>query len=278
MTDYLDMTKMTELLTEYAPKVVGAILTLIIGFWIIGMITRSVKNMMAKRGIDETIRPFLASLVNVGLKVMLLLSVAGMFGVETTSFVAIFGAMAFAIGMALQGSLGHFASGVMILVFKPYEVGDLVDLAGNVGVVQEVQVFNTVLLTPDNKKIIIPNGVVTGGVITNISGQGEIRVDMTFGIGYDDDIDQAREVINKVAASCPEVLKDKPVDIFVSELADSSVNFAVRPWCKSEYYWDVYFYMHENIKKQLDAAGIGIPYPQIDLHVNPTQAQSAMNN
>ncbi|MEM8909984.1 MAG: mechanosensitive ion channel domain-containing protein, partial [Bacteroidota bacterium] len=161
MSELLNIEQLGQLFTAYAPKVVGAILTLIIGFWIIGGITRSVQNMMAKRGFDETIRPFLGSLVNVGLKVMLLLSVAGMFGVETTSFVAIFGAMAFAIGMALQGSLGHFASGVMILVFKPYEVGDLVDLGGNVGVVEAVQVFNTILRTPDNKKIIVPNGVVT---------------------------------------------------------------------------------------------------------------------
>ncbi|MEM9819749.1 MAG: mechanosensitive ion channel domain-containing protein [Bacteroidota bacterium] len=277
MTDLFDMEQLGKMITEYTPKVVGAILTLIIGFWIIGMITRSVRNAMARRGVDETILPFLTSLVNVGLKIMLLLSVAGMFGVETTSFVAIFGAMAFAIGMALQGSLGHFASGVMILVFKPYKVGDLVDLAGNVGVVEEVQVFNTVLLTPDNKKIIIPNGVVTSGVITNISGQGEIRVDMTFGIGYDDDIDKAKSVINKVAQDCPQVNKDKPVDIFVSELADSSVNFAVRPWCKSEHYWDVYFFMHENIKKQMDANGIGIPFPQMDLHVNVNDLKAANN-
>ena len=128
--------------------------------------------------------------------------------------------------------------------------------------------FNTLLVTPDNKKVIVPNGVVTSGVITNISGQGEIRVDMTFGIGYDDNIDEARKVIQKVGAECPQILKDKPIDIFVSELADSSVNFVVRPWCKSEHYWDVYFFMHEHIKKQMDAHNISIPYPQMDLHVN----------
>lgn len=268
MDKFLNLETLSGLVTSYAPRVIGAILTLIIGFWIIARITGAIEKMMAKRGFDQTIRPFLASLINVGLKIMLLLSVAGMFGVETTSFVAIFGAMAFAIGMALQGSLGHFASGVMLLIFKPYKVGDLVDLGGHVGVVEEVQVFNTLLITPDNKKVIVPNGVVTSGVITNISGQGEIRVDMTFGIGYDDDIDQARKVMQSVALECPQVLKDKPVDIFVSELADSSVNFVVRPWSKSEHYWDVYFFMHEHIKKQLDANNISIPYPQMDLHVN----------
>ena len=191
-----------------------------------------------------------------------------MFGVETTAFVGVLAAMAFAVGMALQGSLGNFASGVMILLFKPYKVGDLVSFQGFTGEVDEIQIFNTTLITIDNKKIIIPNSAVTSGPITNISGQGEIRVDQTFGIGYNDDIDKARAVIHKVAQSCPQVLKDKTVDIFVSELADSSVNFTVRPWAKSEHYWDVFFYMNENIKKEMDAANISIPYPQMDLHVN----------
>lgn len=259
--------KITDMAIEYAPTVVLAILTLIIGFWIIGAITRFVNRTMEKRGFDDSIRPFLTSLISVGLKVMLLLSVAGMFGIETTSFIAILGAMAFAVGMALQGSLGNFASGVMILLFKPYKVGDLVDVQGSTGVVDEIQIFNTVLLTPDNKKVILPNSVVTSGAITNISGQGEIRVDMTFGIGYTDDIDKARTIIQQVADTCPQVLKDKPVDIFVSELADSSVNFAVRPWCKSEHYWDVYFYLHENIKKEFDKNKVSIPFPQMDVYV-----------
>jgi len=275
MTDLFDPEKLSDFVVAYAPKVIGAILTLIIGFMIIGWVVGMVRKMMDKRGIDATISPFLTSLVSVGLKVMLLLSVAGMFGIETTSFVAIFGALAFAIGMALQGSLGHFASGVMILIFKPYRVGDLVDLGGHIGVVEEVQVFNTLLITPDNKKIIVPNGVVTSDVITNISGQGEIRVDMTYGIGYDDDIDGTKSIIREVAKGCPQVLQNKPVDVFVSELADSSVNFVVRPWAKSEHYWDVYFYMHEHIKKQFDKANIGIPYPQMDLHVKSNSPVSA---
>ncbi len=275
MTDLLDISKLAEMVTAYAPQVVGAIITLIIGFMVIGWIVGIVKNLMNKRGIDATIAPFLTSLISVGLKIMLLLSVAGMFGIETTSFVAIFGAMAFAIGMALQGSLGHFASGVMILIFKPYKVGDLVDLGGNVGVVDEVQIFNTILLTPDNKKIIVPNGVVTSGIITNISGQGEIRVDMTYGIGYDDDIDQARSIILDVAKRCPQINQQKPVDVFVAELADSSVNFTVRPWADSAHYWDVFFFMQENIKKEFDKAGVGIPFPQMDLHVKSNLPVSA---
>ncbi len=259
--------QVTSMAVNFAPTLLMAIITLILGFWIIKKITGGLNKAMERRNLDATIRPFLTSLLSVGLKVLLLLSVAGMFGIETTSFIAILGAMAFAIGMALQGSLGNFASGIMILLFKPYKVGDLVEVQGQTGIVNEIQIFNTVLLTLDNKKIILPNSIVTSGAIINISGQGEIRVDMTFGIGYSDDIDKARAIIQKVADSCPQVLKEKPVDIFISELADSSVNFAVRPWCKSDYYWDVYFYMHENIKKQMDQSNISIPFPQMDVHI-----------
>jgi len=259
--------KISDMIVEYTPRVIGAILTLIIGFWIIGRVTNLMKRTMQRREVDPTIRPFLVSLVDILLKILLLLSVASMFGVEITSFVAMFGAIAFAIGLALQGSLGHLASGILLLIFKPYEVGDLVEIAGETGHVQAIQLFNTILLTPDNKKVIIPNGVVASGVMTNISGQDVIRVDMTYGIGYDDDIDKAREVIQQVADACPQVLHDRPVDIFVKEHADSSVNFAVRPWAKSEHYWDVYFYMHEHIKKAFDKAGVGIPFPQVDVHM-----------
>lgn len=259
--------KATNMAIEFAPTVVMAILTLIIGLWIIGSLTKFANKSMKKRNVDDTIRPFLSSLINVGLKVLLLLSIAGMFGIETTSFVAVLGAMAFAIGLALQGSLGNFASGVMILLFRPYKVGDLVTIQGETGVIESIQIFNTVMLTPDNKKIILPNSIVTSGAITNISGQGEIRVDMTFGIGYSDDIDKAKKVIQQVADACPQVLKNKAVDIFVSELADSSVNFAVRPWAKSEHYWDVYFYMHEHIKKEFDKEEISIPFPQMDVYM-----------
>ena len=209
---------------------------------------------------------------------MLLLSVAGMFGVETTSFVAIFGAMAFAIGMALQGSLGHFASGVMLLVFKPYKVGDLVEIGGgNTGTVEEVQVFNTVLKTLDNKRIFVPNGVVTGNVITNISGQGEAGVELTYGIGYNDDIDKAREIILKVGESCPWILSEPKQGVVVAELGDSSVNLATRPFVKSENYWDAFFYMQENVKKEFDKAGIGIPYPTMDVNVVTNGAAVSAN-
>lgn len=269
MDSLFDMEALTSLITEYTPRVVGALLTLIIGFWIIGSITNVLKRAMEKRGFDPTIRPFLASLVNVGLKILLLLSVASMFGIETTSFVALFGALAFAVGMGLQGSLGHFASGVLLLIFKPYRVGDLIEIGGGyTGHVKEIQVFNTVLVTLDNKNIIVPNGVVTSNVITNISGQGIIGVELTFGIGYNDSIDKAREVILRVGKECPYILDDPAQAVFVGELADSSVNLATRPFCKSEHYWDAFFYMQENVKKAFDAEGISIPFPQMDVHVD----------
>ena len=259
--------QLKTLVVLYAPNVLMAILTLIIGFWVIGWINKLLDRVMTQRRIDPTVSNFAGSIVSVGLKVLLLLSVASQFGFETTSFIAILSAMAFAVGLAMQGSLGHFASGVMLLILKPYRVGDLVELNDKVGVVEGIHIFNTTLRTVDNKRVFIPNGLITDEVITNISGQGEIRVDMTYGIGYESDIDQARKIIQEVADNCPEILKDKPVDIFVSELADSSVNFAVRPWTDSPNYWTVYFYMQENIKKAFDRAGISIPFPQRVVHI-----------
>jgi small conductance mechanosensitive channel len=244
-----------------------ALLTLVIGFMVIKWVMNLVRKALQTKGVDKDLRPFLASIMDTGLKIALIITVVGMFGADTTSFVAILGAMSFAVGLALQGSLGHFASGVLILLFKPYRTGDLVDIQGNVGFVEEIQIFNTVLLTLDNKKIIIPNGNITNGAIMNISGQGEIKVVMSYGIGYGDDIDKARATIQRVADECPHVLHDKPVDIFVEALGDSSVNFAVKPWAKSEHYWDVYYYMHENVKKAFDKDNIGIPYPTMDLNI-----------
>lgn len=258
----------TTILVNYAPKLAGALLTLIIGFWIIGIITHQAKNAMNRREIDQTIKPFLTSLISVGLKVMLVLSVAGMFGIATTSFVAVFGAMAFAVGLALQGSLGHFASGIMLLLFKPYRVGDLVEIGGGkLGRVEEIQVFNSILRTVDNKRIIVPNGIVTNNVITNISGQGTIGVPITFGIGYGDDIDKAREIILEVGKRCPFIIPEPVQVVMVSALADSSVNLITRPFCKSEHYWDTFFFMQENVKKAFDQNGVGIPFPQMDVHM-----------
>lgn len=265
----INVDTISAMIITYVPQVIGAVIALILGFWIIGRIVGLLRKAFEKRNIDATIRPFLVSIVSVGLKVVLLLSVAQMFGIETTSFVAIFGALAFAIGMALQGSLGHFASGVLLLIFKPYKVGDLVSIGGGeTGTVVGIQVFNTVLATLDNKRIIIPNGVVTSNVITNISGQGNIGVELTFGIGYGDSIDKAREIILAVGKECEWVLDNPGQSVVVAELADSSVNLATRPFCKSEHYWDTLFYMQENVKKAFDKEGVSIPFPQMDVHMD----------
>jgi small conductance mechanosensitive channel len=256
-----------QFVVDYGLQVVGALLTLIIGFWLAGWLTRLAKRAMERRNLDPTIRPFLASMLNVGLKVLVLLTVAGMFGIETTSFIAIFSALAFAVGLALQGNLGHFASGILILVFKPFRVGEFIVTQGYSGTVKEIQVFHTLLTTLDNRIIIIPNGAITSGPIENLTSPGERKVDMTFGIGYPDDIDKARSVIDQVIQNTPNVMLDKGYDILVKELGDSSVNFAVRVWCKVEDYWGIYFHMQENVKKEFDKAGVGIPFPQMDVHL-----------
>ena len=203
------------------------------------------------------------------LKVLLLLSVASMFGVNTTSFVAIFGALMVGIGMALNGALGHLASGVMLMIFRPFKVDDLVKIGGNasLGTVENINAFNTTLKTLDNQRIIIANSNVTGNDITNISGQGAVGVELTFGSGYDDDIDKARQIILEVGKRCPHILEEPSQGVVVAELGDSSVNLATRPFCNSEDYWETKFYMQENVKKEFDKQGVGIPYPTMDINM-----------
>lgn len=263
------ITKGTNMAVEYLPKVALAILTLIIGLWVIKRIVNFAKIGIAKTGVDETLSAFLASLLNIALKIMLILTVAGMFGVNTTSFIAIFSALMVGIGMALNGTLGHAAAGVMLMIFKPFKVGDLVKIGGNatVGTVDAINAFNTTLKTLDNQRIIIANSNVTGNDITNISGQGQVGVELTFGIGYSDDIDKAKEIILEVGKSCPYILDTPPQGVVVAELGDSSVNLATRPFCKSEHYWDTLFYMQENVKKAFDKNNIGIPYPTMDVNM-----------
>jgi len=262
-----DVTQVWDMALQYAPMLVGAILTLIIGFWLANMISRNARKGMEKRKLDPSLVPFISSIISVGIKILVLLSAASMFGFEVTSFVAIFGALAFAIGMALQGNLSHMAAGILILFFRPFRVGDFIVAQGYSGTVKEIQIFNTILTTLDNRIIIIPNGAITGGAIENLTANPTRKVPMTFGIGYSDDIDKARKVIEQVAKSCDLIDQSQPVDIFISELGNSSVNFAVRPWVKTEDYWSVYFFMHEQIKKAFDKEGIGIPFPQMDVHV-----------
>lgn len=260
--------KILDMAIEYAPTFLLALVTLFVGFWIIGRIVSAFNKTMEKRDIEVSMIKFLSSIISIALKVMLLLSVARMFGVNTTSFLAILGALMVGIGMALNGSLGHLASGIMLMVFKPFKVGELVTIGGGeTGVVEAINAFNTTLKTAENRRIIIANSNVTGNTITNISGQGVAGVSLTFGIGYDDSIDKARKIILEVGKNCEWILDDPAQVVVVSELADSSVNLTTRPFCNSEHYWDVKFYMQEHVKKEFDKAGIGIPFPQMDVHM-----------
>jgi len=251
----------------YAPKLLLALVTLLIGLWIIKIVTKGVKSLMDKKEMDETLKPFVISLFSILLKAMLLISVIGMVGVQMTSFIAMLGAVGLAVGMALSGTLQNFAGGVIILVFKPFKVGDLLEAQGYLGVVKEIQLFNTIVLSLDNKTIIIPNGGLSTGSMINYSTQPTRRVDMSFGIGYSDDIDKAKSVLEGLLVNHPKVLKDPAHFIAVSELADSSVNFVVRAWVNAADYWEVFFYMQETVKKEFDKNKIGIPFPQNDVHI-----------
>ncbi len=255
------------LVMTYGPKIVYAIITLIIGLWIVKAITNGVSKVMEKKDVDASLRPFLKSLISTILKIMVVITVMTMLGIEMTSFIAILGAAGFAIGMALSGTLQNFAGGVMILIFKPFKVGDFVEAQGYAGVIKEIQIFNTIMTTGDNKTIIIPNGGLSNGSMTNYSTQATRRVDMTFGIGYGDDIKKAKEVLTSIMAADDRILKDPSAFVAVSELADSSVNFVVRAWVNSADYWGVFFDMQETVKITFDKEGLSIPFPQRDIHV-----------
>ena len=260
-------TKAIELVMIYAPKFILAIITLFVGLWLIGLITKVTRKAMEKTKTDKTLIPFITNLLSWGLKLLLFISVASMVGIATTSFIAVLGAAGLASGLALQGSLGNFAGGVLILIFKPYNVGELIEAQGHLGVVKEVQIFNTILLTPDNKRVIIPNGAVSNGSVVNYSAEGLLRVDLVIGIAYESDIPKAKEVLYKAMADHELVLKDPQSTVAVSELADSSVNLVVRPWCKVSDYWQVYFDITEAAKVDLEQNGITIPFPQRDVHL-----------
>jgi len=257
-----------ELVWTYGPDFITALITLLVGLWVIGIITRTTKKVFVKKGFDPSLTPFLTTLINILLKVMLFISVVGMVGVEMTSFVAILGAAGLAIGLSLQGTLQNFASGVMILIFKPFKVGDFIDAAGYMGSIKEIQIFNTIMMTGDNKRIIIPNSAIAGGSLTNFSAEENRRVDFTFGIGYGDDYDKAKAVLLKYVSEDERIFTDPEPFIALHSLGDSSVNIVMRVWCKSGDYWGIYFDMNEKVYKGFGAEGLNIPYPQMDVHVH----------
>ena len=262
--------QINEIAVSYGPRLVGAIVVWIIGSWVIKALANGFSRMMEKNQTDASLKPFLKKLFSTLLKVLLVVSVLGMLGVEMTSFIAILGAAGLAGGMALSGTLQNFAGGVMILLFKPFKVEDVIEAQGFLGKVHEIQIFNTILKTPDNKTIIIPNGGLSTSSMTNYSTEPQRRVDWTFGIGYGDDVDAAKAVIKELCDQDARILKDPELFIAVSELADSSVNFAVRAWVNAEDYWDVFFDLNEKIYKTFDQRGLNIPFPQMDVHVHQT--------
>jgi small conductance mechanosensitive channel len=261
-----------ELLAFYGVRILTALIILIVGRWIARAFGNLVQRLMDKRDIDPTLTGFVGSLTYYALFTFVALAALSRLGIQTTSFIAVIGAAGLAIGLALQGSLANFAAGFMLIFFRPFRVGDLIEGAGVAGVVEKIQIFTTQLKTPDNKIIIIPNAKLTDDNIINWSATGTRRVDMVFGIGYEDDIDKAKAIIGEVVAADNRVLKNPAPQIAVSELADSSVNFVVRPWVNTGDYWDVYFDLTETIKKRFDAAGVSIPFPQRDVHLYQSNA------
>jgi small conductance mechanosensitive channel len=259
-----------EMVMEFGMKLIYAIVVLIIGLWAIKLIMRGVSKLMAKRHIDASLIPFLKSMLNMLLKTLLAISVLSMLGIEMTSFIALLGAAGLAVGMALSGTLQNFAGGVMILIFRPFNVGDFIEAQGYKGTVKEIQIFITILTTPDNKTIIIPNGPLSNNSLINYSSQTTRRIDWTFGIGYGDKTEDAQIILMEMMIADDRILLDPEPFVGVSELGDSSVNLATRAWVKPEDYWNVFFDMNQKVYNQFNERGINIPYPQMDIHLHST--------
>jgi small conductance mechanosensitive channel len=263
--DYL--TKISNFGIEYAPKLIGGILVLIIGLWIIKVITKGVGKSLAKSSIDQSLTPFLKSLTNIILKSLLAITVMGMIGIEMTSFIAIIGAAGLAVGLALSGTLQNFAGGVVILILKPFKLGDFIEAQGYSGTVKEISIFSTMINTPDKKLVIIPNGSLSTGAVTNFSAEPLRRVDWTFGIAYGDEVENFKRAINQFISEDDRILKEPAIFIGLSALADSSVNFVVRVWVDSADYWSVFFDMNEKVYTKFPDYNLNIPFPQMDVHV-----------
>jgi len=261
-------TENQAMLLGYLIKFIIAIAIFVIGKFVAKLISSATKKILTHKKLDDTVISFIASLVYGLVIIVAFIAAISHLGFNTTSLVAIVGAAGLAIGLALQGSLSNFASGILLISLKPFKAGDFVEIAGTAGVVEEVHVFSTQLRTGDNKTVIIPNGGITNGTITNYSAKPTRRVDLVIGVGYNADLKQTKQILNDVVNSHALVLKDPAITIGVSELADSSVNFVVRPWVKTPDYWTVHFDLLEAIKIELDKAGIEIPFPQLSVHVN----------
>jgi small conductance mechanosensitive channel len=260
--------KLQEWIALYGLKVIAAAVILIVGLFAAKGIRAIIRRMLQRGHVDETLVSFVSSLCYFGIMAFVIIAALGQLGVQTASFVAIVGAAGLAIGLALQGSLGNFAAGVLMIIFKPFKVGDYIEGGGVDGLVEEIGIFTTELKSLDNKKIIVPNAKMTGGNIVNYTAKDIRRVDLVAGVSYKDDLDKVKKVLEGILAADGRILKDPAPTIGVLALAESSVNFAVRPWVKTSDYWDVFFAIQENIKKQFDAEGIRIPFPQQDVHLH----------
>ncbi|GAU09150.1 mechanosensitive ion channel family protein [Desulfoplanes formicivorans] len=271
------LTVLQNMLTLYGLKILAAIFIFIIGRWVAKMLKKLLGRIMTKAGVDATIIPFALNITYTVLLLVVIIAALGALGIQTTSLIAVLGAAGLAVGLALQGSLSNFAAGILIILFRPIRVGDYFEGAGIAGTVEEIQVFSTMAKTPDNKVIIIPNSKLLSDNIINYSMKDIRRVDLTIGIGYGDPIDKAKAVLADILAKDARILADPAPTIGLAELADSSVNFAVRPWVKAADYWDVYFNLLETIKNRFDAEGINFPFPQQDIHVYKAEPSAVTN-
>lgn len=261
------MNQLTEIAFTYGPKLIGAIVVWIIGSMVVKWLIKTFSKVMDHKEMDASLKPFLKSLVSILLKTMLIISVLSMLGIQMTSFIAILGAAGLAVGMALSGTLQNFAGGVVILLFKPYKVGDFIEAQGHMGSVKAIQIFTTVLLEPDNKTVIIPNGPLSTGSVINYSSEPTRRVDFNFGIAYGDNVDIARKILFQLFKEEKRILTDPAPFVGLKELADSSVNLTARVWVKGEDYWSVFFDINEKTYNTFNAEGINIPFPQMDVHL-----------
>ncbi len=257
----------STLFVNFGKNLIIAILIFYIGRFVVRLAVRGMTKVMDRQQVDQTLQKFVGNLVSMALMVVVIIAAIGALGIQTTSFIAIFGAAGLAVGLALQGSLSNFAAGVLIVLFRPYKVGDYVEAAGIAGSVEEVQILTTVLKTPDNKKIIVPNSQIMDSIITNYSANDTRRVDLTIGVSYSDDLDKVHATLRELVNADERILKDPECLIAVQALADSSVNFVVRPWVASGDYWGVYFDLTEAVKKRFDDEGISFPFPQQDVHI-----------
>ncbi|MDY6941476.1 MAG: mechanosensitive ion channel [Pseudomonadota bacterium] len=272
MIDKIDVEYLSAFLIEFGLNLLAAVAIFIIGRWIARALANLARRAMTRANVDETLVGFVGNLTYIGLLAFTVLAALSALGIQTTSFIAVLGAAGLAVGLALQGSLANFAAGVLMLIFRPFKLGDFVEAAGTAGVVEDIHIFTCQLRTPDNKTIIVPNGHIMSGNITNYSAKPKRRVDFVFGVGYEADIDTVKAVIEDQVKKDDRILLDDGITIGVLELADSSVNFAVRVWVNAADYWDVFFHTNEAMKKRFDAEGISIPFPQRDVHLHQVNA------